>query len=92
MANITQSTRESAAYLGGPTDAYASLEKRPGAAPPPRNLNGSDIRVTVTVALWCGIPGPLESPALNCPRSSSFNEIENVRFPNGLPLIRGWPR
>jgi hypothetical protein len=41
----------------------------------------------------CGIPGPLESrPALNCPRSSSFNEIENSRFPNGLPLIRGWPR
>jgi hypothetical protein len=36
----------------------------------------------------CGIPGPLESPALNCSRSPSFNQIEKNRFPNGPPLIR----
>ena len=40
----------------------------------------------------CGIPGTLEIPAMNSSRSRSFNEDWNCRFPNGLPLIRGWPR
>ena len=37
--------------------------------------------------LWY-IPGPLESPALNCSRSPSYNEIKNNRFSSGCPLIR----
>jgi hypothetical protein len=39
----------------------------------------------------CDIPGPLESPALNCTRSRSFNEIENCVFPTDSPLSEGGP-